>query len=101
MTETNRSLPPEKSGLTRRPGCALDREFYSSREIFEQDVERIYLRHWLFSGHVSRLARSGDFFSTPWRTSRSSSSASRKRSTHCTMSVDIEARESAAKLREP
>ena len=63
MTETNRSLPPEKSGLTRRPGCALDREFYSSREIFEQDVERIYLRHWLFSGHVSRLARSGDFFS--------------------------------------
>lgn len=48
--------------MTRRPGCALDREFYSSREIFEQDVERIYLRHWLFSGHVSRLARSGDFF---------------------------------------
>ena len=58
----NSSQPPVKSGLTRRPGFALEREFYTSPEIFEQDIERIYLRHWLFAGHVSRLPRSGDFF---------------------------------------
>ena len=56
------SHPLDKAGLTRRAGFALEREFYSSPGIFEQDVERIYLRHWLFAGHVSRLPRNGDFF---------------------------------------
>ncbi len=66
----NRSRPVEKSGLTRRPGFALEREFYCSPEIFEQDIERIYLRHWLFAGHVSAYRTAATFFCTAWRTSR-------------------------------
>jgi phenylpropionate dioxygenase-like ring-hydroxylating dioxygenase large terminal subunit len=44
-----------------RPGHALAREFYTDPVIFELDMERIQLKHWFCIGHVSSIARSGDY----------------------------------------
>ncbi len=49
--------------LERQPkGTPLLQEFYSDPEIFERDIERIHLRHWLCVGHESRVRESGDWF---------------------------------------
>jgi Rieske 2Fe-2S family protein len=52
-----------ESLLERQPkGSALLQEFYSHPEIFERDIERIHLRHWLCVGHESRAREPGDWF---------------------------------------
>ena len=43
-------------------GTTLPREFYTSPEIFELEVERVHARHWMFAGHSSRIPNAGDFF---------------------------------------
>jgi Rieske 2Fe-2S family protein len=49
--------------LQRQPkGSALLQEFYSDPQIFERDIERIHLRHWLCVGHESRAREPGDWF---------------------------------------
>jgi Rieske 2Fe-2S family protein len=44
-----------------RPGHALARDFYTDPAIFEHDMERMLLRHWFCAGHISSIARSGDY----------------------------------------
>ncbi len=44
-----------------RPGHALAREFYTDPGIFDQDMQRMLLRHWFCAGHVSSIPRAGDF----------------------------------------
>ncbi|MGH7124400.1 MAG: aromatic ring-hydroxylating oxygenase subunit alpha [Stellaceae bacterium] len=43
-------------------GRPLARTFYSDTEIFQRDLDRIVLRHWLCAGHVSSAPNVGDFF---------------------------------------
>ena len=43
-------------------GTTLPRQFFTSAEVFELDVERVHFRHWLFAGHASRISKPGDFF---------------------------------------
>jgi Rieske 2Fe-2S family protein len=43
----------------------LDREFYRRPEIFELEVDRIFMRHWLPAGHLSRIPSPGDYFLYP------------------------------------
>lgn len=49
--------------LVRRqtPGMSLEQPFYTGREIFERDLERIVTRQWLFVDHVSRLPNEGSY----------------------------------------
>jgi len=42
-------------------GCSLAQPFYSDPRVFERDIERIFMRHWLCAGHVSALPRRGDY----------------------------------------
>jgi phenylpropionate dioxygenase-like ring-hydroxylating dioxygenase large terminal subunit len=44
-----------------RPGHALARSFYTDPAIFEHDIERMLLRHWFCAGHISSIARTGDY----------------------------------------
>jgi phenylpropionate dioxygenase-like ring-hydroxylating dioxygenase large terminal subunit len=46
----------------RRPGYALSRPFYCDAAFFEQEMERVLLRHWHCAGHRSQLREPGDFF---------------------------------------
>lgn len=47
---------------TWRPGRSLVREFYTSPRVFERDMKRVYLRHWNFVAHASRVPKLGDYF---------------------------------------
>ncbi len=44
------------------PGHALPRAYYTDPAIFEQDLERMLLRHWFCAGHASSLRNTGDYF---------------------------------------
>ena len=49
--------------IARQPGgCSLLQEFYRDPAIFERDIARIHLRHWLCVGHASRIPDPGDYF---------------------------------------
>jgi len=41
---------------------SLAREFYSDPDIYERDIERIFLRSWLYAGHQSEIPDPGDWF---------------------------------------
>ena len=55
--------PVDLQDLIRRhpPGCALEREFYIDSRIFDQDVDRMLLRHWFCAAHVASVPRTGDY----------------------------------------
>ena len=40
----------------------LSREIFVNEEIYAQEQERIFARSWLFLGHESQIAKSGDYF---------------------------------------
>ena len=40
----------------------VNRELYINQDVFEQEMEQIYRRCWLFLGHESQLRNPGDFF---------------------------------------
>jgi phenylpropionate dioxygenase-like ring-hydroxylating dioxygenase large terminal subunit len=48
-----------------REGWSLDRDFYTSPEIHELDVERVFMRSWLYAGHAGEIPEPGDFFLYP------------------------------------
>ncbi|MEQ9054921.1 MAG: Rieske (2Fe-2S) protein, partial [Roseovarius confluentis] len=43
-------------------GFALPREFYTSAEIYDRDIETYWNRSWLWVGHVSQIPEPGDYF---------------------------------------
>ena len=40
----------------------LPREYFVSPEVYELERERIFSKSWLLAGHVSQLAKPGDYF---------------------------------------
>ena len=42
----------------------VSRQVYISPEIYQQELERVFTRSWLFLGHTSQLRRPGDFVTT-------------------------------------
>ncbi len=46
----------------RQKGFSLEQPFYINQEIFELDIRNVYMRHWLFAGHISRIPNPGDYF---------------------------------------
>jgi len=45
-----------------KAGHALQQAFYRDAGIYERDVQRIYLRSWLYAGHQSEIPDKGDYF---------------------------------------
>ncbi len=52
------------SGLiaARKPGFALDRAFYCDPAVYARDMERVFMREWLYAGHASQIPEPGDYF---------------------------------------
>lgn len=60
VTITPESLP----GLVQPDKGLASRLIYSSPEIYEQELQRIFTTSWLFLGHTSQLTQPGDFITT-------------------------------------
>lgn len=45
-----------------RWGFCLPQPFYTDREIFDWDVERVFFRNWLLTGHISRIEQPGQYY---------------------------------------
>jgi len=46
----------------RKPGFSLDQAFYSDPEVYARDMERVFMREWLYAGHASQIPKPGDYF---------------------------------------
>ncbi|MDX2225921.1 MAG: aromatic ring-hydroxylating dioxygenase subunit alpha [Verrucomicrobiae bacterium] len=46
----------------RRENWSLEQPFYTDESVFEADLRQIWMRSWLYAGHVSRAAQPGDYF---------------------------------------
>jgi Rieske 2Fe-2S family protein len=45
-----------------RAGYSLPREYYTDPAVFEQDMDRMLLKHWFCAGHASSIPSTGEFF---------------------------------------
>ena len=43
-------------------GRALERGFYTDADIYKREMSEIYLKSWLYAGHVSEIPKIGDWF---------------------------------------
>ena len=65
--ETTHGVGPEApDGISalvarQRPGFCLEQPFYGDPAIYRRDLDRIFMRHWLYAGHVSELSQPGDY----------------------------------------
>lgn len=61
----NRSLKPIAELIAgHRQGHALEQDFYCRDDIFEQEIDSIFLKVWMLVGHQSQIPENGDFFVT-------------------------------------
>jgi Rieske 2Fe-2S family protein len=44
------------------PQRAMAQDFYTDPDIYAEEVERIFMRSWLYAGHISEIPRVGDWF---------------------------------------
>ena len=44
------------------PRAALKQAFYTDNDIYQRDVEEVYLKSWLYAGHLSEIPKTGDWF---------------------------------------
>ena len=45
-----------------KPRYGLEQAFYRDGEIYERDVDRVFLNSWLYAGHQSEIPKVGDYF---------------------------------------
>jgi Rieske 2Fe-2S family protein len=43
-------------------GYSLEQGFYTNDDIYQKEIENIFLKHWIFAGHASQIPEHGDFF---------------------------------------
>jgi Rieske 2Fe-2S family protein len=41
---------------------SLKQAFYTDNEIYQRDIEEVYLKSWLYVGHISEIPATGDWF---------------------------------------
>ena len=56
--------PISGSSLVDLKSGQVSREIFVSDEIYQQELEQVFLRSWLFVGHESQIAKPGDYFAS-------------------------------------
>jgi len=44
------------------PMTALEQAFYTDNDIYKRDIEEVFLKSWLYAGHLSEIPDTGDWF---------------------------------------
>jgi phenylpropionate dioxygenase-like ring-hydroxylating dioxygenase large terminal subunit len=45
-----------------KSGYALEQAYYKDADIYARDIEKIYMKSWLYAGHESEIPNVGDYF---------------------------------------
>lgn len=45
-----------------QPGYSLAQGFYQDPAVYQAEIHKIFLNHWLYAGHLSQIPNSGDYF---------------------------------------
>ena len=45
-----------------RANYSLAQAFYKDPDIYNREIDRIFMRAWLYAGHVSEIPKVGDWF---------------------------------------
>jgi phenylpropionate dioxygenase-like ring-hydroxylating dioxygenase large terminal subunit len=45
-----------------KQGFSLAQDFYKDIDVYHAEINNIFLKHWLFAGHVSQIPGVGDYF---------------------------------------
>lgn len=45
-----------------RSGYALEQAFYLDPDIYARDIDQVFMRSWLYAGHLSEIPSVGDYF---------------------------------------
>ncbi len=61
-TATARRDYVRRMAAEHRAGGPLAGPFYTSPEVFQEDMARIWGRYWLYAGHTCQIPRAGDWF---------------------------------------
>jgi len=51
-----------RPGLVNMAAGQISREIFVNDEIYQQELERLFARVWLFVGHESQIPNPGDYF---------------------------------------
>lgn len=43
-------------------GWSLEQPFYTDEAVFQRDIEKIWMRYWVYVGHTSQIPRPGAYF---------------------------------------
>ncbi len=43
-------------------GFSLQQDFYQDADIYQRELDRLFLKSWLYAGHVSEVPQVGDYF---------------------------------------
>lgn len=63
--DTAAQLDPLSSGPSDGQPLFMDRKYYIDEEIFEQELDRVFGKCWLFVGHESEIPSPGDYVVRP------------------------------------
>ena len=43
-------------------GYSLEQEFYKNPDIYQKEINNIFMKHWMLAGHTSQIPDTGNYF---------------------------------------
>ncbi|MDG1485463.1 MAG: aromatic ring-hydroxylating dioxygenase subunit alpha [Porticoccaceae bacterium] len=62
VLDNQQKMTAMASAQLEKPGFAIDPYFYRSHVTYEAELEHIIFKSWLYAGHISQIAKNGDYF---------------------------------------